>query len=258
MKKNGSRVAVVGLWHLGCVVSACLADLGYRVTGVDRDATRVKDLNDGKPPVFEPGLAELIKANLDAGRLSYTADLESGLQGSRFFYITHDTPIDDNDEVDLSEIFDVVADMAEHLEKGSIIMVSSQVPVGTCERLKSIILKKNPAADCDIAYIPENLRLGQAIQRFKEADAMIIGADSPATLDKVENFFDVIKAPRLTMNLRSAEMTKHAMNAFLATSISFSNEMGNLCDWLGADALKVAEALRLGFLLGFFPVSFSD
>jgi UDPglucose 6-dehydrogenase len=250
VKKNGEGVCVVGLWHLGCVASACLAGLGYRVTGVDKDRKRVEDLNVGKPPVFEPGLAELIQAGLDAGRLTYTTDLKSGLRGSQFVYITYDTLVDDNDDVDLSEILALAAEMANSLEKGSVIMVSSQVPVGTCERIKSLVLKNNPAADFDIAYIPENLRLGQAIQRFERPDGIVIGADSTATLEKVESFFDVIPVPKVTMDLRSAEMTKHAINAFLATSISFANEMANLCDWLGADALKVAEGLRLDSRIG--------
>jgi UDPglucose 6-dehydrogenase len=250
VKKGGDRVCVIGLWHLGCVFSACLADLGYRVTGVDRSRRRTEDLSTGKPPVFEPGLGELIKAKLDAKSLSYTTDLAAGLRGSHYICITFDTPVDDNDDVDLSEIMALAADMAGWLEKGSVVMVSSQVPVGTCERIKSIILKNNPAADFDVAYVPENLRLGQAIRRFKNPDGIVIGADSPATLEKVERFYDVIRAPRLTMNLRSAEMTKHAINAFLATSISFANEMGNLCDRLGADALKVAKALRLDKRIG--------
>ena len=249
-KRDSTRVCIIGLWHLGCVASTCLADLGYHVVGVDKDRKRVKDLNAGKPPVFEPGLAELTKANLDTGRLSYTTDLKSGIKDSRFIYITYDTPVDDNDVVDLSEILAVAAEIAGILEKNSIIMVSSQVPVGTCERIKSIVLRNNPTADFDIAYVPENLRLGQAIERFKKPDGIVIGADSPTTLKKVEEFFDVIKAPKLTMNLRSAEMTKHAINAFLATSISFINEMANLCDFSGADALKVAAALRLDKRIG--------
>jgi UDPglucose 6-dehydrogenase len=250
VKRNSGKVCVIGLWHLGCVASACLADLGYRVVGVDKDRKRVKDLIADKPPVFEPGLAELIKAGLDTGRLSFTADLKSGVKGARFVYITYDTPVDDNDDVDLSEILTLAKDIAGLLEKGSIIMVSSQVPVGTCERIKAIVLQHNPAVDFDIAYIPENLRLGQAIERFKKPDGIVIGAGSPATLKKAEKFFDVIKAPKLTMNLRSAEMTKHAINAFLATSISFANEMANLCEFLGADALKVAEALSLDKRIG--------
>jgi UDPglucose 6-dehydrogenase len=250
MKNCGSRVGVVGLWHLGCVVSACLADLGCRVIGVDRDRSRVENLNRAQPPVFEPGLAELIKSNLDEGRLGFTTELKSAVRGARFIFITYDTPVDDNDDIDLSEILAAAAEMAGFLEKGSVVVVSSQVPVGTCERIKSIVLENNPAADFDIAYIPENLRLGQAIERYKRPDGIVIGADSPAARDEVARFFNIIRAPRLTMDLRSAEMAKHAINAFLATSISFTNEMANLCDWLGADALKVAEALRLDKRIG--------
>jgi UDPglucose 6-dehydrogenase len=250
VKRDSTKVCVVGLWHLGCVVSACLADLGYLVVGVDKDQKRVRDLNNNTPPIFEPGLAELIATNTGSKQLSYTTDLSHGLKGAKFVFITFDTPVDDNDEADLSEILAMSAEMARFVGKGSVIMVSSQVPVGTCEQIKSIILQNNPTADLDIAYIPENLRLGQAIECFKKADGIVIGADSRATLDKVERFFDVINVPKLRMNLRSAEMTKHALNAFLATSISFTNEMANLCDWLGADALKVAEALRLDKRIG--------
>jgi UDPglucose 6-dehydrogenase len=227
LQKDGSQVCVIGLWHLGCVTAACLADLGYRVTGVDGDRKRIDDLKAGKPPVFEPGLAELVRANLDSGRLDFTTDLASGMKNAGFIYITYDTPVDDNDDVDLSEILAVAAEMAKSLEKDSVIMVSSQVPVGTCERLKAIVRKNNPAADVDIAYVPENLRLGQAIQRFKHPDGIVIGADNPATLKKVAKFFNVIKAPKVTMNLRSAEMTKHAINAFLATSIRFACATGS-------------------------------
>ena len=250
MKKPSSGVCVIGLWHLGCTAAACLAEAGYSVTGVDKDRKRVKELNAGRPPLFEPGLEELIKAGLDAKRLRFTADLKAGVRGARFIYVTYDTPVDDNDDVDLSEILAMAKEIAPILEKGTVIIVSSQVPVGTCERIKSIVLRNNPAADFDIAYVPENLRLGQAIQRFARPDGIVIGADSPSTLKKVEQFFSVIKAPRLTMGLRSAEMTKHAINAFLATSISFTNEMANLCDYLGADALKVAEGMRLDKRIG--------
>jgi UDPglucose 6-dehydrogenase len=250
VNRDNKKVCVIGLWHLGCVASACLADLGYRVVGVDKDKQRVADLNAGRPPLFEPGLAELIKANLDAGRLIYTTDLKLGLKDSEYIYITFDTPVDDNDDADLTEILATAAEIAHLLKQGSIIMVGSQVPVGTCERIKALILENNPPAAFDIACVPENLRLGQAIECFKNPDFIVIGTDSPAAFKKVEGFFGVIKAPKLSMDLRSAEMTKHAINAFLATSISFTNEMANLCDFLGADALKVAEALRLDKRIG--------
>jgi UDPglucose 6-dehydrogenase len=130
------------------------------------------------------------------------------------------------------------------LENNAIILISSQVPVGTCEQIKSLIQKKNPVINIDIAYSPENLRLGQAINCFKKPERIVVGADNDVTLKAVSDLFSVVEAPVLTMNLRSAEMTKHALNAFLATSISFGNEIANLCDEVGADAVKVANALR--------------
>lgn len=249
MKLEG-KVCVIGIWHLGSVVSACLADLGYVVIGVDKDQKRIKDLNRGIPPLFESGLQELLVSNINLKRLSYTVDLGRALIGSKYVFITFDTPIDERDEVDLSEIFAINTSLANHLENGSVIIVSSQVPVGTCEQIKSAIQQSNPSLDFDIAHNPENLRLGQAIECFKNPGRIVIGANSPSTLDNVERFFDIINAPKIRMDLRTAEMTKHALNAFLATSISFINEIANLCDELGADALKVSMALRADERIG--------
>lgn len=238
-----NKICVVGIWHLGAVVSVCLADLGYFVVGVDKDPKNVEDLNRGVPPLFEPGLEELLVGGLGSKRLSYTTNLSEAVRGSSYVLITFDTPVNERDKVDLSEIFATARELARHIKNSTTIIVSSQIPVGTCDQIKAIIKQDNRSLDFDIAYSPENLRLGQAIERFKHPDRIVIGADSTSTLDKVERFFDVISAPKVRMNLRSAEMTKHAINAFLATSISFANEIGNLCDEVGADALKVAEGL---------------
>lgn len=238
-----NKICVVGTWHLGAVVSVCLADLGYFVVGVDKDPKKVEDLNRGVPPLFEPGLEELLVGSLGSKRLSYTTNLGEAVRGSSYVLITYDTPVSDKDEVDLSQIFATAEELSRYIENGMVIIVSSQVPVGTCDQIKEIVKRNNPSIDFDIAYSPENLRLGQAIERFKHPDRIVIGADSPSTLDKVERFFNVISAPKVRMNLRSAEMTKHAINAFLAGCISFANEIGNLCDEVGADALKVAEGL---------------
>ena len=171
--------------------------------------------------------------------------------------ITFDTPVDENDELDFSPILNASKELAKYLENGSTIIVSSQVPVGTCDQIKSLIKQNNPSLDFDIAYSPENVRLGQAIECFKNPQRIVIGADNDLTLERAEALFDVIIAPKLRMNLRTAEMTKHALNALLATSISFTNEIANLCDELGADALKVAEALhsdeRIGLKLPLQP-----
>lgn len=240
---NDISVSVIGIWHLGAVTSSCLADSGYHVVGVDKDARIIEALNKGIPPLFEPGLEELLVTNLNSRRLRYTTDLYEAVKGSDYVLMTFDTPMNERDELDLTEIFKTTQELAGYLRNSSVIIVSSQVPIGTCEQIKTSIRKLNPLLNFDVAYSPENLRLGQAIGRFINPERIVIGADSNVTLDKVESFFSVIKAPIVRMNLRTAEMTKHALNAFLATSISFANEIGNLCDEIGADGSQIAHAL---------------
>lgn len=237
------EICVVGIWHLGSVVSACLADMGYKVTGIDKDAERVKRLNSGRAPLYEPGLDELIRKNLDAGSLKFTTS-ERCVALSRYVLIAFDTPVNEQDEVDISEILSGCRSFSEHLQDGTVIVVSSQVPVGTCDEIKSVVRSCNKRVDFDVAYSPENLRLGEAIECYRNPERIVIGADSKATLDKVEQMFKVIPAPKHRMRLRSAEMTKHALNAYLATCISFINEIANLCDLVGADAIDVANAVR--------------
>lgn len=254
---GNEKVCVIGIWHLGSVYSACLAELGYTVVGIDKDASVVQSLNEGIPPVFEPELEELMLKKINSGKLKYTTDLRDALNGSKFVLMTVDTPVDENDEVDLSPILDISKELAKYLENDSIIIVSSQVPVGTCDRIKLLIKQINPSLDFNIACSPENLRLGQAIEGFNRPDRIVIGADSAATLDKVEAFWDVIAAPKLRMNLKTAEMSKHVLNAFLATSISFANEIASLCDEVGANALEIAKAIqsdaRIGAKLPLLP-----
>jgi UDPglucose 6-dehydrogenase len=244
------KVCIIGIWHLGSVFSACLADAGYSVIGVDNDPKTVANLNKGIPPIFEPGLEKLVKRNLNAKRLNYTTDIGLALNGSKFVLLTFDTPVNERDEVDLSPIIALNIPLSRQMEKGVVVIVSSQVPVGTCERMKSAIIEENSSLDFDIAYSPENLRLGKAIECFQRPGRIVIGANSEITLDRVEKFFGVIDAPCIRMNLRTAEMTKHALNAFLATTISFGNEIGNICDEVGADAFKVAEALATDDRIG--------
>ena len=247
---GSNKVCVIGIWHLGAVTSACLAHLGYSVVGVDEDQTRVDALNNGLPPLFEPGLEELLATNIAAKRLRYTTDLREALRGARFVLLTHDTPVDEEDEIDLTEIKASAVRLPPYLERGAIVIVSSQVPLGTCEHLEAIIGNGNPSREFGIAYLPENLKLGQAIHRFLNPDMLVIGANDAATQDRVDELFAPIPGPRVRMDLRSAEMTKHAINAFVATTISFINEVANLCDEVGADAQKVAAALRLDGRVG--------
>jgi len=243
-------VCVIGIWHLGAVAAACLADLGHRVVGVDKEPHKVEALYRGVPPLFEPGLQEMMARNIAAGRLTFTTNLAEALGDASYALITYDTPVNDNDDVDVSGIFAVAEKLAGHLASGATVIVSSQVPVGTCEEIAAVVRQANPSLHFGIAYTPENLRLGQAIQRFKQPEMIVIGADSEATSQQVEQLLAPIEAPRVRVDLRTAEMAKHAINAFLATSVAFANEIANLCDEAGADALRVSEALRLDSRIG--------
>ncbi|OGS01810.1 MAG: hypothetical protein A3G41_04210 [Elusimicrobia bacterium RIFCSPLOWO2_12_FULL_59_9] len=238
------RICVTGLWHLGTVTCAGLAELGFSVVGVDAEPERVRALEQGHPPIFEPGLAELLARHLATGRLRFSTDLAGALPRSPFVLVTYDTPVDEQDRVDLTQIYAAAEVLAEHLEPNAIVIVNSQVPVGTCEEIQRTIQVQQPNRPFGLAYVPENLRLGRALERFFRPAMIVIGASEPNTWDRVEQFYASVPAPKLRMDLKSAEMTKHAINAYLATCISFINELTNLCDEAGAEATKVAEALR--------------
>lgn len=239
------KISVFGIWHQGAVASACLANAGYNVVGFDHDQDRVRNLNIGKAPLFEPGLDDLLAKAIKSGRLSFTSDIKLGLADAKNIIIAFDTPVDENDEIDLSGIYMTAREMASYLMPDSVILVTAQVPVGTSEKIAGLIRETNPHADFGIAYSPENLRLGQAIERYKAPPMPVIGSDRVETLNRVEKLLSPFSVSWMRMSLRSAEMTKHTLNAFLAVSICFANEIGNLCDEVGADAQEIAKGLRL-------------
>jgi len=240
-----NKICVVGIWHQGAVAAACLADLGFQVVGVEQDEGRVQNLNGGKAPLFEPGLDELLSKGIQAGNLSFTTSLKEGLAETPNVFIMFDTPVDENDEIDLSGIFATAREMAADLLPGSMILVTAQVPVGTCGQITRMIREVDPNADFGIAYIPENLRLGQAIDRFLHPPLPVMGSDRAETLDRLESLLSVLSVTWMRVDLQTAEMTKHALNAYLAVSVCFANELGNICDAVGADGIKLAQALRL-------------
>lgn len=245
MSEDKPKICIIGIWHQGAVGAACLADLGYQVVGVDKDIDRVKNLNAGKAPLFEPDLDDLLLKGINSGNLSFTTNLAEGLSNTHDVLLMFDTPVDENDEVDLKEIFAVAHDIAPFLLPESLILVTAQIPVGSCDQIKNIILDKNPQLNFGIAYFPENLRLGQAITRFLHPPLPVIGADSKEALDHAERLLSALSTSWTRVNLRTAEMTKHALNAFLAISICYANELGNLCDLVGADGMQIAKALRI-------------
>jgi len=239
------KVCVIGIWHLGLVTAICMADLGFNVVGVDPDPERVKALNRGHAPIFEPGAHELLLKHIADGSLRFTTELSEGAGDSTHVLVTYDTPVNEEDDVDLSGIYHTFEGLASCLAQDAVIIVSAQVPVGTCESLAALIRNRSPNLRFGIGCMPENLRLGQAIERFLHPDMLVIGAEDEATLTRIEHVFSKIESPRVVVDLRTAEMTKHAMNAYLATAITFGNEIANICDLVGADATRVVEALRL-------------
>src|ERR1700687_2966993 len=245
--RNGGApqsVCIMGIWHQGAVAAACLADAGLTVTGVDFDENSVARLSQGKGLLYEPGLDELLAKGVASGRLTFTTSLAEGLSRSKVVFLMFDTPVDEHDEVDLTPIWHVAGEMGRFLQPDSHILVTAQVPVGTCDQIASAIRKTNPTASFGIAYSPENLRLGQAIELYRHPQMPVIGSDDPQTLDRMESVLSVLGADLTRVGLRTAEMTKHALNAFLAVCVTFGNEIADISDELGADAQQVMKALR--------------
>ena len=250
MVMGSERVCVIGLWHLGLVTSACLADLGRTVIGFDENPQLIDGLRNGRLPIFEPGLEKLVAKGIAEQRLWFTGDPREALAGARYVIIAVDTKLDQRDESDLSEVMAAVSLLVRHLEDGSIVVMRSQIPVGTCQRIEATIRRGRPSLDFGIAYFPENLGMGQSIERFKKADMVVIGSDDPAVASAVEELLAGIDGPTVLVGTRTAEMTKHTLNAFFATCISFANEIANLCDEIGADALDVVRAMHLDQRIG--------
>jgi UDPglucose 6-dehydrogenase len=241
MNSGATKIAVLGLWHQGVVGAACLADQGYAVVGADPDAACVARLRSGKAPLFEPGLDELLGKSLQSGRLSFVTDYVEAVRGAPFVFAMFDTPVDENDQSDLSEIFRTFEAIASALQPQTVILVTAQVPVGTCDKLKNVLRKAAPNISATIAYMPENLRLGQAIERFMAPPLPVIGCDDPAAFERLMTVLRPLAAQWYLVGLRTGEMMKHALNAFLGVSISFANELGNICDAVGA---RHADATR--------------
>ncbi len=245
MNAGATKIAVLGLWHQGVVGAACLADRGFAVVGADPDAARIAKLRGGKAPLFEPGLDELLGKGLQSGRLSFVADYAGAVRGAPFVFVMFDTPVDENDQSDLSEIFRTFEVIAPALQPQAVILVTAQVPVGTCDKLMDVLRKAAPDVSATIAYMPENLRLGQAIERFMAPPLPVIGCDEPAAFERLMTVLGPLAPQWHQVRLRTGEMMKHALNAFLGVSICFANELGNICDAVGADGKRVGEMLRL-------------
>jgi UDPglucose 6-dehydrogenase len=234
------RITVYGLWHLGCVTAACLAEAGHTVVGLDEDKRLVADLVEGRPPLYEPGLAELITQGLASRRLSFTTQPREALAEASLFWVAVDTPLNEKDEADIAALRSRLESVAPAIRPGTLVLVSSQVPVGLTRGLARAWQDKG----LHYAYSPENLRLGKALASFRQQERVIIGLSEPSDQATLGELFRPFCRRIEWMSLESAEMTKHALNAFLATSVAFINELARLCEVTGADAKEVERGLK--------------
>lgn len=244
------RVCVQGLWHLGSVTAACLASVGHSVVGLDFDEARVRDLQKGIPPVGEPGLVELMAAGAGSGNLLFSADIESSVRGIDLLWVAYDTPVDDDDVADSEFVLSQIERVLVHLPTATLVLVSSQLPVGSIARLEGIARARAADKQLRFACAPENLRLGRALQVFLQPDRVIVGVRADGDREIVTRLFEPITACIEWMSVESAEMTKHAINAFLATSVAFANELAAICEVVGADAKAVERGMKTESRIG--------
>ena len=253
MMANTQRknILMVGTWHLGSVIGCCLADCGHAVSLWDQDSNVDSKWSQGTPPIHEPGLQDLATKYWGSQLFWAANNLNEASKKADWVFLTYDTPVDENDEI----VFDVVEDgfnaiLKAGFSKTANFFFTAQLPVGTSRRFLSRIREVEPAWSGSVFYMPENLRLGEAIKSFKTPDRMVVGSHHDtmeARKAAVHQFLDLIgdhKTPVNVMSLESAEMTKHALNAFLATCVVFGNEVAEICEKSGADAWDVMASLK--------------
>ena len=237
------KICVFGLWHLGSVTAACLAKIGHQVIGLDFHLEIINDFLKGRSPVFEPGLDELILDGIQNGTLDFTNDVKKALQDADALWVTFDTPVNDQDEADTSFVIQNFEKISKNVENNTLIIFSSQIPVGCTRRIYQNFKKESPNKSCFFSYSPENLRLGNAINVFLNPDRIVIGT-LPEEREKFLSLFKTISERLEWMSFESSEMTKHAINAFLATSVAFANEIATICEKVGAQAKEVERGLK--------------
>ncbi len=248
------RIAMVGTGYVGLVSGACFSEFGTQVVCVDKDASKIERLNAGEIPIFEPGLDVLVTNNREAGRLTFTTDLAGAVAGADAVFIAVGTPTGrTGGEADLTYVYDAVREVAAHLQGYTVVINKSTVPVGTGREVERLIRQVNPAADFDVVSNPEFLREGAAINDFMWPDRVIIGAESDRAREIMRALYRplyLIETPILFTTLETAELTKYAGNAFLATKITFINEIADLCEKVGADVHDVARGIGLDGRIG--------
>jgi UDPglucose 6-dehydrogenase len=247
-----SHICVIGTGYVGLVTGACFADLGNQVVCMDVDPERIGKLKQNVMPIYEPGLEQVVEQNVKAGRLSFTTDISEALKEAEFAFIAVGTPSGDEGEADLQYVRSAAEDIADHIDHPIIIVNKSTVPVGTGDWVAEVVTKRCAGKTLDFQVVsnPEFLREGSAVGDFMNPDRVILGSEAPSASSRVAALYHTLRCPILESDLRTAEMIKYASNAFLATRISYINEIANICEELGADVLEVAKGMGLDKRIG--------
>ncbi len=248
------KIAMIGTGYVGLVSGVCFSDFGHDVVCVDKDPKKVEMLERGEVPIYEPGLDDLMAKNVAAGRLSFTGDLKAAVDGAEAVFIAVGTPTRRGDgHADLTYVMAAAAEIADALTGYAVIVTKSTVPVGTNRQVKQAVHKANPEADFDVASNPEFLREGAAIDDFMRPDRVVVGVQNDRAADVMNQIYRPLYLrdfPIMTTDLESAEMIKYAANAFLATKITFINEIAALCERTGADVKTVSQGMGLDGRIG--------
>jgi UDPglucose 6-dehydrogenase len=252
------KISVFGSGYVGLVTGACLADVGNQVICMDIDQHKIDQLNQGIIPIYEPGLEEMIKVNMEAGRLHFTNDAKEAVDFGLFQFIAVGTPPDEDGSADLRYVLAVAKCIAEHMADYTIIVDKSTVPVGTADKVKQtvneVLAQRGEIVEFDVVSNPEFLKEGSALEDFMKPDRIIIGTDNPRTSELLKALYAPFNRSReriITMDIRSAELTKYAANAMLATKISFMNELANLAEFVGADIEYVRHGIGSDSRIGY-------
>jgi UDPglucose 6-dehydrogenase len=248
------RVAMIGSGYVGLVSGACFADFGHEVTCVDKDQAKIAALNGGEVPIYEPGLTELVAANAKAGRLKFATDLKAAVRDADAVFIAVGTPSRRGDgHADLSYVFEATREIAAALSGFTVVITKSTVPVGTGDEVERIIAEVRADADCAVVSNPEFLREGAAIRDFKHPDRIVVGTDNTRAREVMSELYRPLylnRSPILFTDRRTAELIKYAANAFLATKITFINEIADLAEKVGADVQEIARGIGLDNRIG--------
>jgi UDPglucose 6-dehydrogenase len=249
------KIAMIGTGYVGLVTGTCFSEFGHHVTCIDKVAEKITALQSGKIPIYEPGLEAMVRKNGAADHLFFTTDLSEAIAEAEAVFIAVGTPSSRRGDgyADLTYIYDAAREIAPHLKGYTVIVTKSTVPVGTARQVARVISETNPDADFDVASNPEFLREGAAINDFMRPDRIVIGVDSEraaAVLSQIYKPLYLLETPILTTDIETAELTKYAGNAFLAVKISFINEMANICEEVGADAISLAKGIGLDGRIG--------